>query len=138
MLFLSDSVFFSINYYPVYKNWSTSDSKHRSLMLMNTWVFICVFPLFLSQFVWDLHIRYFFFNLACLKDKYGNDCEYTCGHCYNNASCDRNDGTCSNGCEKGYRGSDCKQREYFIKFHTIRHRIILDKIYLSNIFIDWW
>lgn len=22
-------------------------------------------------------------------------------------------------------------------FHTIRHRIILDKIYLRNIFIDW-
>uniref|UniRef100_K1PLR9 Multiple epidermal growth factor-like domains 6 n=1 Tax=Magallana gigas TaxID=29159 RepID=K1PLR9_MAGGI len=56
---------------------------------------------------------------ACLKDKYGNDCEYTCGHCYNNASCDRNDGTCSNGCEKGYRGSDCKQRDLGNSLMTI-------------------
>nr|XP_034318098.1 uncharacterized protein LOC105317649 [Crassostrea gigas] len=57
--------------------------------------------------------------IACLKDKYGNDCEYTCGHCYNNASCDRNDGTCSNGCEKGYRGSDCKQRDLGNSLMTI-------------------
>lgn len=69
-------------------------------------------------FVFSTCMMYTFFeNLACLNDAYGDDCEYTCGHCFNNASCDTRDGTCLNGCEKGYRGSDCKQRKCFTTFY---------------------
>lgn len=69
--------------------------------------------------------RFVLFNLACSNDKYGGDCEYSCGHCYNNAYCDRTGRTCSNGCKRGYRGSDCKQRKCFYFFHE------------SNDIVEW-
>lgn len=69
-------------------------------------------------FVFSTCMMYTFFeNLACLNDAYGDDCEYICGLCFNNASCDRYKGTCSNGCEKSYNGSDCRQRKCFKSFY---------------------
>lgn len=88
--------------------------KHSYVMLMATRVFFFIFLFF------SICMRYthnFFFTLACSNDAYGSDCEYTCGHCFNNASCERNNGTCSNGCEKGHTGSDCKQRKCFKIFY---------------------
>lgn len=87
--------------------------KHSYVMLMTTRVFFFIFLFF------SICMRYtqFFFTLACSNDAYGSDCEYTCGHCFNNASCERNNGTCSNGCEKGHTGSDCKQRKCFKIFY---------------------
>lgn len=86
-------------------------------------VISCLWPLWFSLFffVFSACMIYTFFeNLACLNDAYGDDCKYTCGQCFNNASCDRNDGTCSNGCEKSYKGSACKQRKYFKSFYIYK------------------
>lgn len=112
--------------------------KHSYVMLMTTRVFFFIFLFF------SICMRYthFFFTSACSNDAYGSDCEYTCGQCFNNASCERNNGTCSNGCEKGHTGSDCKQRKCFKIFYKCMkkktyHRIFLHKIYFRNVFIDW-
>ena len=50
--------------------------------------------------------------LDCFPGYFGNECEQKCsGHCLKNKTCDRIDGTCSDGCEDGYIGklcNDCK------------------------------
>lgn len=85
--------------------------------------------------------RFFFYiNLACSNDKYGGDCEYSCGHCYNNAYCDRTGGTCSNGCKRGYRGSDCKQRKCFYFFHEsndiVEWKNLINVVFFIKLFFE--
>lgn len=67
-----------------------------------------------------------------MNDAYGSDCEYKCGHCFNNASCDTTDGTCLNGCEKGYTGSDCKQRKCFKTFYIALSDVYTCKTILKH------
>ena len=60
-----------------------------------------------------LVLLWFFLFVGCFSGYFGNDCEQTCsGHCLENRTCDRIDGTCSDGCHNGYIGklcNDCKK-----------------------------
>ena len=41
---------------------------------------------------------------------FGYECANICqGHCFNNAACDHIDGTCSDGCQDGFKGSFCNE-----------------------------
>ena len=53
---------------------------------------------------------------ACLIGTFGGGCSQTC-HCKNNDNCNREKGTCgSEGCELGYKGSNCQDSEYITFF----------------------
>ncbi|KAK3781802.1 hypothetical protein RRG08_026984 [Elysia crispata] len=43
----------------------------------------------------------------CHVGRYGPSCQYQC-HCAGSAPCDRHDGSCSSGCEKGWFGAACQ------------------------------
>lgn len=45
----------------------------------------------------------------CITGKFGRYCNISCGHCLSKGQCHYTHGTCPNGCESGYEGSDCKQ-----------------------------
>nr|XP_022308884.1 cell death abnormality protein 1-like isoform X1 [Crassostrea virginica] len=47
-------------------------------------------------------------ELECANGKYGFGCENSCGRCTDFEPCYRVNGTCLNGCEKGYTGETCK------------------------------
>ena len=49
------------------------------------------------------------FNPECRQNRYGNDCNATCGHCLH-SKCNHVNGNCDNGCENGYEGNLCKKR----------------------------
>ena len=44
----------------------------------------------------------------CQHGKYGQNCSSVCGNCFNNASCDLVDGTCTD-CAPGYLTDYCNQ-----------------------------
>ncbi|XP_078327444.1 uncharacterized protein LOC144623123 [Crassostrea virginica] len=44
----------------------------------------------------------------CAKGYYGNGCSEVCGHCVDKNGCHHINGTCLNGCKKGYMGNLCK------------------------------
>ncbi|PVD26938.1 hypothetical protein C0Q70_12086 [Pomacea canaliculata] len=46
---------------------------------------------------------------VCDLFKYGPDCEYKCGSCKDNVSCDRFTGVCSSACQPGYLTQYCNQ-----------------------------
>ncbi|XP_071088331.1 multiple epidermal growth factor-like domains protein 10 isoform X2 [Haliotis cracherodii] len=49
-------------------------------------------------------------STACDKDRYGVNCNETCGKCAAApSSCDRHTGSCDTGCLPGWIGVDCKQ-----------------------------
>lgn len=48
-----------------------------------------------------------FLPLACMHGYYGKNCTKTCGHCLNNDICDNINGTCTNGCNEGFKGDLC-------------------------------
>lgn len=51
-----------------------------------------------------------FCSTECNEGKFGLNCNLPCGHCLNNVvECHYIDGTCLNGCDSGYQGSNCKQ-----------------------------
>ncbi|XP_061179773.1 receptor-type tyrosine-protein phosphatase epsilon-like isoform X3 [Saccostrea echinata] len=46
----------------------------------------------------------------CKPGRYGSNCTQECsGNCYNNESCNNVNGSCLNGCKKGYIGDKCSQ-----------------------------
>ncbi|XP_046328686.2 uncharacterized protein LOC124112569 [Haliotis rufescens] len=45
----------------------------------------------------------------CSDGRYGSGCTISCGHCENNASCNKVTGACEGGCEPGWMGSTCKE-----------------------------
>lgn len=47
--------------------------------------------------------------LECDKGKFGLHCNQTCGNCLNKEQCHYINGTCLNGCDSGYYGSECKE-----------------------------
>lgn len=53
----------------------------------------------------SLKIRVF---LACLHGTYGQNCAMTCGNCLENQTCDNVNGTCTNGCDEGFKDDFCK------------------------------
>ena len=44
---------------------------------------------------------------TCPHGYYGLLCASVC-HCFEGADCDRDNGTCSNGCADGWAGNDCQ------------------------------
>lgn len=52
-----------------------------------------------------------FIYKECNGGKFGENCENDCGHCLHKEQCHYIDGTCSNGCNDGYQGIQCKHSE---------------------------
>ena len=53
---------------------------------------------------------------GCDGRKYTNDCSEECGYCRNLEWCNHINGTCWNGCERGYRGLRCTEGTKNIAF----------------------
>ena len=45
----------------------------------------------------------------CDGDTFGQDCREECGECVNDEHCHHINGTCLNGCKRGYNGLQCNQ-----------------------------
>lgn len=46
--------------------------------------------------------------LECNGGKFGENCTNDCGHCLHREQCHFIDGTCSNGCNKGFKAFSVK------------------------------
>ena len=46
---------------------------------------------------------------VCDGNTFGQDCGEECGECVNDEQCHHINGTCLNGCKRGYKGQQCKQ-----------------------------
>lgn len=70
---------------------------------------VILFPTltFRCQIKYYIQVLPFFFA-ACPYSKYGGNCSETCGNCFKNLTCNHIDGTCINGCQKGFRGQFCR------------------------------
>lgn len=44
---------------------------------------------------------------ACDGNMYGANCTKKCGTCLRSKQCDHINGTCINGCDRGFHGSEC-------------------------------
>lgn len=49
------------------------------------------------------------YKIECGDGKFGQNCSSLCGHCHDKEQCHYINGTCFNGCDDGYQGSDCTQ-----------------------------
>ncbi|XP_052694239.1 uncharacterized protein LOC128172487 [Crassostrea angulata] len=58
-------------------------------------------------------------KLECDTGEYGINCSKSCGNCYNQSQCHNVDGSCSEGCSAGYKGSLCIDRKYYFRVFTI-------------------
>lgn len=47
------------------------------------------------------------FFKACDGRRYGKNCSAICGNCIEFEQCNPINGTCMNGCDKGFEGLDC-------------------------------
>lgn len=47
--------------------------------------------------------------VACPHGYYGDKCADKCGKCLNNQTCDNVNGTCTRGCDEGFKGDLCKK-----------------------------
>lgn len=45
----------------------------------------------------------------CNEGQFGQNCDFECGHCLHKKQCHHIEGTCSSGCDDGYRGIQCKR-----------------------------
>lgn len=46
--------------------------------------------------------------VACLHGYFGERCAKKCGYCLNNQTCNNVNGTCTYGCDEGFKEDDCK------------------------------
>lgn len=51
----------------------------------------------------------FAYFAECKEGKFGQNCKHSCGHCLNNEQCNYINGTCPDGCDLGFQGSNCRQ-----------------------------
>uniref|UniRef100_K1PKS9 protein-tyrosine-phosphatase n=1 Tax=Magallana gigas TaxID=29159 RepID=K1PKS9_MAGGI len=49
------------------------------------------------------------YRSECVDNKYGLECDSTCGKCLNSVKCNHVNGNCSNGCDAGVYGDKCDQ-----------------------------
>lgn len=77
----------------------------------------------------NLWSSYFYkhFLIACDIGSYGDECKEICGNCNDVIKCSHINGTCLAGCEVGYHGYLCKEREWLT--HLIKTRFILTDSY---------
>lgn len=52
-------------------------------------------------------------NSECETGRYGINCSRSCGNCLKLSQCQNIDGSCSEGCSVGYKGSLCTERKYY-------------------------
>ena len=57
--------------------------------------------------LWRQTIITHFSVTDCDNGTYGLDCKGECGHCLDNMTCNKIDGSCSMGCVSGYSGKYC-------------------------------
>lgn len=64
--------------------------------------------------IFSLQVKIYDHNFCseCDGHTYGNNCQEDCGICRNREECDIVTGVCSNGCDTGYRGDNCKESMY--------------------------
>lgn len=55
---------------------------------------------------------------ACSGGVYGQNCSLPCGQCLDNEQCHHINGTCMNGCGKGYQGLNCTEGQHLHQFTT--------------------
>lgn len=48
-----------------------------------------------------------FFVSECLNQTYGIECQQKCGNCNNEEPCNHVNGSCLNGCDRGWYGEKC-------------------------------
>ncbi|XP_046556654.1 uncharacterized protein LOC124265854 [Haliotis rubra] len=46
--------------------------------------------------------------IACSDGRYGQHCQFECGHCKGNLPCNKISGTCDQGCQPGFQEAFCK------------------------------
>ena len=51
----------------------------------------------------------FGFSIECDHNTFGKHCEEECGGCVNDEQCHHINGTCLNGCKRGFQGIMCNQ-----------------------------
>lgn len=81
----------------------------------------------LNCFSWKFTILFIYIS-ECDDYKYGENCSFSCGNCEDNEKCSHIDGTCTNGCDKGYQGTKC---DTGIEINSI----FADQISVYDIFI---
>lgn len=59
-----------------------------------------------------LNICKMFIFKECNEGQFGQNCDFECGHCLHKKQCHYIEGTCSSGCDDGYRGIQCKKSKY--------------------------
>jgi hypothetical protein len=62
----------------------------------------------------------FKYTPECSDNHYGPDCSQTCGKCREDKQCHHINGSCSDGCDTGYKGDKCDEgvvcwRELYFK-----------------------
>ena len=55
----------------------------------------------------------FLFSTECDGKTFGQDCGKECGECVNDEQCHHINGTCLNGCDRGFQGHECNEGEVF-------------------------
>ena len=92
------------------------------LILVNFCLCFRKFTFFFVKFILAAFNLIFF--VACKELTFGQNCELTCGHCFNGEICDHVTGTCSNGCAPAWTGPiyDKKKRERERERETERER----------------
>ena len=55
----------------------------------------------------------FEFSTECDSNTFGEDCGEECGSCVDSEQCHHINGTCLNGCERGFQGIECNQGNTF-------------------------
>lgn len=48
-------------------------------------------------------------SAECEAGKFGQNCRESCGNCVQNGACHHVNGSCLNGCDAGYEGTNCTQ-----------------------------
>lgn len=88
---------------------------------------------FLHEIIRFQRVPFFISILACSNRTYGENCSQTCGKCRNLGQCHHINGTCSNGCDRGYQGDKCDKSEYlgivFLVFQSISCKSCLNYLF---------
>ena len=79
-------------------------------MLLLVYVYACI------AWVNLICLNFVFKFIECDGGRYGQNCSEICGGCHGNEQCHHIDGTCPNGCNRGYSGDRCTQSKDFNLF----------------------
>lgn len=78
-------------------------------------------------------------NSECETGKYGVNCSKSCGSCLKQSQCHNVDGSCSEGCSAGYKGSLCTERKYHFFLHQIHFTSFVSfYLYTLDACVSFW